>query len=54
MRDLKIEELSNVYGAGGKSTNCGCGKGGSKGGSKGKSKHGKSKSKHGKSKSKCR
>ena len=37
MRDLKVEELSHVYGAGGKG-NCGCSaKGGSKGGSKGKS-----------------
>jgi hypothetical protein len=51
MRDLKVEELSHVYGAGGKG-GCG-GKGGSKGGSKGKS-H-KSKSHKSKAhKSKCR
>jgi hypothetical protein len=48
MRDLKVEELSHVYGAGGKG-GCG-GNGGSKGGSKGKSKNHKSKS----HKSKCR
>ena len=38
MRDLKVEELSHVYGAGGKG---GCG---GKGGSKGKSRSHKSKS----------
>jgi hypothetical protein len=52
MRDLKVEELSHVYGAGGKG-GCG-GKGGSKGGSKGKSRSHKSKSHKSKShKSKC-
>src|SRR3954469_25714676 len=53
MRDLMIDELSHVYGAGGKG-GCG-GKGGSKGGSKGKSKSHKSKNHKSKShKSKCR
>lgn len=42
MRDLKVEELSHVYGAGGKGAACGGNKGGSKGGSKGKSKSHKS------------
>src|SRR3954453_1411633 len=52
MRDLKVEELSHVYGAGGKG-GCG-GKGGSKGGRKGKSRSHKSKSHKSKShKSKC-
>ena len=55
MRDLKVEELSNVYGAGGRGGDCGCsGKGGSKGGSKGKSnKHKSNKHKSG-SKKGCR
>ncbi|MEA2821456.1 MAG: hypothetical protein QOJ86_3460, partial [Bradyrhizobium sp.] len=44
MRDLKVEELSHVYGAGGTGGCGGGGKGGSKGGSKGKSKSHKSKS----------
>jgi hypothetical protein len=53
MRDLMIDELSHVYGAGG-SGSCG-GKGGSKGGSKGKSKSHKSKSHKSKAhKSKCK
>jgi hypothetical protein len=54
MRDLKVEELSHVYGAGGKGGCGGGGKGGSKGGSKGTKSH-KSKSHKSKShKSKCR
>ena len=54
MRDLKVEELSNVYGAGGRS-GCGCsGKGGSKGGSKGKSRNHKSNKHKSGSKKGCR
>jgi hypothetical protein len=54
MRDLKVEELSHVYGAGGKGGCGGGGKGGSKGGSKGTKSH-KSKSHKSKAhKSKCK